>query len=63
MTEKDLMIQRLRRENEQLQKQLEMKRGRWIIADGSLWCSACGFGKEDSRDYLFCPHCGARMEE
>lgn len=67
MTEKDKIIQDLRREVERL-----TRRGRWVRKerDGYYWieCSECGstppynrYKREVLSDY--CPWCGALMEE
>jgi len=36
------------------------KNGKLVIEDGHVCCSECG---EISKEYNYCPHCGARMDE
>lgn len=37
-----------------------VRHGKWIIEDGHVCCSECG---EISKEYNWCPYCGARMDE
>ena len=37
-----------------------VRHGKWIIEDGHVCCSECG---EISKEYNYCPNCGARMDE
>ena len=34
--------------------------GKWVIEDGHVCCSECG---EISKEYNYCPYCGARMDK
>ena len=36
-----------------------VRHGKWIIEDGHVCCSECG---EISKEYNWCPYCGARMD-
>lgn len=37
-----------------------VRHGKWIIEDGHVCCSECG---EISKEFNYCPYCGARMDE
>lgn len=37
-----------------------VRHGKWVIEDGHVCCSECG---EISKEYNYCPHCGARMDK
>lgn len=37
-----------------------VRHGKWVIEDGHVCCSECG---EISKEYNYCPYCGARMDE
>lgn len=37
-----------------------VRHGKWIIEDGHVCCSECG---EISKEYNYCPYCGARMDK
>lgn len=70
MTEKDKIIQDLRREVDELKRQVP-KSGKWKWNDdyGEYFCSEC-LGRAlwseetgiDIEDLPFCPNCGAKME-
>lgn len=51
---------RAERRDEECGYRLPVRRGKWIIEDGHVCCSECG---EISKEYNYCPFCGARMEE
>jgi hypothetical protein len=36
-----------------------VRHGKWVIEDGHVCCSECG---EISKEYNYCPYCGARMD-
>lgn len=68
MTEKDRLINELRRENEELRKQIR-PHAKWIWDkhNGEYYCSECKEVQEDIKtvmgfpDWNFCPNCGADM--
>ena len=37
-----------------------VRHGKWVIEDGHVCCSECG---EISKEYNYCPYCGAKMDE
>ena len=46
----------------------QSKTGRWIytgdyITDGMLKCSECGFEHDVSERFVYCPNCGAKMQQ
>lgn len=43
-----------------LENAVPVRPGKWIIEDGHVCCSECG---EISKEYNYCPFCGADMRE
>ena len=37
-----------------------VRHGKWVIEEGHVCCSECG---EISKEYNYCPYCGARMDK
>lgn len=37
-----------------------VRHGKWVVEDGHVCCSECG---EISKEYNYCPYCGARMDK